>query len=266
MCRYIVASMFSDEESTTNKSISYASIALDKNYTVIFIRQMKNILLRCSSLIARLKSENTSDFKCILLFLNMMVTFTSTSSWPVSIFKQEFSNNLALKTVMNQLCSNILDSLVAKNFYKNLQSLLTKGLSKNIPSLNKPALTAVITLALRPILISDFSPHFIENFIAHILSVPGLIHHLEYLSPNTIQVLREHRIFQFCINFLSDDQSSNLFESFEANHALCLLGNVVNFCFLDQDTIKECFVDFVVSIYFGQILTTKYYISFLIER
>lgn len=244
MCRYIVATMFVDGETAPNASISYASLALDKNYTVIFIHQMKKILLRCSSLIARLKSENFSDFKCILLFLNMMVIFTSTSSW--QIFRH--SNNIALKTVMNQLCFNILDTLVARDFYVNLQLLLTKGLSKAVPSLNKPALTAVITLALRPILITDFNHNSIKNFVTHILLVPGLIHHLKTLSPSTIQVLREHHIFQHSINFLSDEQSCDILKSFEANHALCLLANLIDLSIVDKNAIKEIFVDFVVSI------------------
>ncbi|XP_015784165.1 ubiquitin-protein ligase E3B [Tetranychus urticae] len=252
MCRYIIATMFnSDAEndgSEDGQNVAYVIVAFDRNYTVPWIHQMKAILLHCSSLISTLRPEKTSEFRSIMLFLNMMVTFTSPSSWP--ILQQSTNKNYsALRPVMNQLCSNILNHLVAKGCYLNLQSILNKGLCKSKPSLNKPSLTAVLTLSLRHMINCQFNEASIKFFLVHILSTPGLIYHLQNLCPDTTQALQNHKVFSKCIHFLNTESTSNqLSESLEANYGLCLLANLINLGYLDQDLLKELLMDFVIIV------------------
>lgn len=246
MCRYIISSVYIEENGVRSKQISYVSVALDKNLGASWIIQIKSILLHCSSSLTWLRPENAQEFRCISLFLHMIVIFTSANSWPM--FKQDLSKNVALRTAMNKLCSNVLNALVAKGFYSNLQAMLNKALCKSNPTVNKASLTAVITLSLRPLIDANFSSHLLKQFIVNILTVPGFIYHLTQLAPETVQNVQSHRIFFHSLNFLGDEKvSSNIIRSLEANHALCLLANLINLSYIDQESLKECLIDHVVS-------------------
>lgn len=244
MCRYIIATMFVDEK---DKELSYANVAFDQRFNVMWIRQLKTILIHCSSLIKTLKPESSSDYKCIMLFLNMMIIFTSTNTWPM--FKSDISSNASLRTAMNSLCSNVISNLVSKGFYPNLQSLLIKGLCKSKPVLNKSSLTAIITLSLRPLINTQFQESSVKAFLIHIFSTSALIHHLTLICPDTLSKLSSLSLFQKIINFLRDEHNSKqIFDSLEGNFALCLLGNLINLAYLEQDAFQKSFLDLVVII------------------
>lgn len=255
MCRYIIASVYTDTEPASVpgcKQISYVSVALDKYYGALWIIQIKSILHHCSSCLTWLKPENGQEFSCISLFLHMIVIFTSANSWPM--FKQDLFSNVALRTAMNKLCSNVLNALVAKNFYSDLQSMLNKALCKSNPTVNKASLTAAITLSLRPLIDANFSPQLLKQFVANILTVPGFIHHLTQLTPETVQNIQSHRIFFHTTNFLCDEKASgSIIRSLEANYALCLLANLINLSYIDQVSLKECLIDHVVSSSFNYV-------------
>lgn len=237
---------------TVESKVAYVVVAFEPNYTVPWIHQIKIILSHCSKLISTLRPEKANEFRSIMLFLNMMVTFTSPSSWPIltqqSTHAKDYSN---LRPVMNQLCTNVLNTLVTKGFHLNLQSLLHKGLCKSNPSLNKSSLTAVCTLSMRHMINCSFNEISVKYFLIHILSTPGLIYHLNSTCPETMQSFQSQKLFTKCINFLSNEAtSSQLFESLEANYGLCLLANLINLSYIDQDQLKESLMDFVVCLYF----------------
>lgn len=48
------------------------------------------------------------------------------------------------------------------------------------------SLSAILTLALRPLAAANFSDKLMSMFLIHILSVPALIKHLESLSPEVL--------------------------------------------------------------------------------
>ena len=67
--------------------------------------------------------------------------------------------------------------------------MLIKGLGRIKIALKTVSITAIVTLALRPIVSANFSDKFMTIFLINIFSVPGLIHHLQTLSP---EVCRSH--------------------------------------------------------------------------
>ena len=58
------------------------------------------------------------------------------------------------------------------------QVLLFKGLARSKPCYGAALMTAIITLALRPLLASDLSVNLMTLFMLNILSVPAVMHHV----------------------------------------------------------------------------------------
>lgn len=67
-----------------------------------------------------------------------------------------------------------------------LQNLLLKGLGRTKITFKSVSLSAILTLALRPLISANFSDKFMTIFLINIMSVPGLIHHLQHLSVEVI--------------------------------------------------------------------------------
>lgn len=64
-----------------------------------------------------------------------------------------------------------------------LQSLLLRGLCREKVALKNIALTAIVTLALRPLVSAQFSEKLLTMYIIQILSVPTLVFHMQQISP-----------------------------------------------------------------------------------
>lgn len=74
---------------------------------------MNDILWKCCDYLEELKPELVNDMKSILLFLHILVSFTSTSTW--TILK---GNHMEpLKPGLNQLCANIMGNLFHRGFF-----------------------------------------------------------------------------------------------------------------------------------------------------
>ena len=54
-----------------------------------------------------------------------------------------------------------------------------RGLARSRPALRHASLTACMTLALRPPVASQFSARDVSAFLVNVLSVPGLVSHLQ---------------------------------------------------------------------------------------
>lgn len=111
---YLVASIEHD-----NVKISYISVALNKDCSLDWIRQIKIVVWRCCEYLDDLKPEQPSELRSILLFLRTLVSFTSISTWKLL---ERAKGMEPLKPGMQQLCANIMGHLFMRGFYLTLKA------------------------------------------------------------------------------------------------------------------------------------------------
>ncbi|XP_048411813.1 ubiquitin-protein ligase E3B [Stegostoma tigrinum] len=231
LCRCILNSMEVENES----KVWYVSLALSKDLTLLWIKQVKDLLWLCCEFLKQLKPDILQDCKLITLYLTMLVTFTDTSTWKIMRGKGE-----VLRPAMNHVCANIMGHLNQKGYYTVLQILLTNGLARSKPSLSKGTLTAVFTLALRPVVAAQFSDNLLRSFLLHIMSVPALVTHLSTLVPECMAMVHSHELLRKFILFLSrDEQCSDICVCLEGSHTLCLQGNLIYLAYLSEKVLEE---------------------------
>lgn len=108
LCCYLVATLESD-----SPKYSYVGVALAKEHVMRWISHMNDILWKCCQYLNDLKPEFASDMKCIVLYLHILVSFTSTNTW--NVLKNK--NMEVLRSGMNQLCASLMGQLFHKGFY-----------------------------------------------------------------------------------------------------------------------------------------------------
>ncbi|XP_063620540.1 ubiquitin-protein ligase E3B [Cydia splendana] len=227
LCKYIVQSLHSD-----SVKMSYVGVFLNKEYSLRWIAHIKDLLFKCCTYLEELKPESPVDMQRILIFLHTLVAFTATNTWAITRMK----NFEKLRGGMNQLCANVMGSLFHKGYYLTLKSLLLRGLCREKVCLKNVALTAVVTLSLRPLVSAQFSEKLLTMYIIQILSVPTLVFHMQQISPESITAFRTHAMFDKCLEFLSTDQNMRIvFNTLEGNYALCLLANLVQLAHLERE-------------------------------
>ncbi|XP_055959426.1 ubiquitin-protein ligase E3B [Patella vulgata] len=230
LCRYLLLSVKSDD-----LKLSYVAIGMTK-HALLWIQQLKDILWRCCLYLKQLRPENHCDSNSIKLLLGTLITFTSTTSWKILKGKTGETFNSG----MTKLCNNVMGYLNTKGLYSVLEVLLTKGLARCKPVFNKNTLSAMMTLALRPLIAANFSDNLLSVFLLHILSVPALIHHISVLSQETLSILITHRIFKRCLDLMTNEQSTRIiFNSLEGNYALCLMANLIQLGYLEMEGLVE---------------------------
>ncbi|XP_056636344.1 ubiquitin-protein ligase E3B [Diorhabda sublineata] len=242
LCRYLVATLDSD-----SPKLSYVGAALNKETVIRWISHMNEVLWKCCIYLNDLKPEFTSDMKSIMMFLHVLVSFTSTKTWVVLKNK----NMELLKPGMNQLCANLMGQLFHKGFYLVLKDLLLKGLGKIKIALKHISLSAILTLSLRPLVAANYSDKLTTIFLINILSVPGLVQHLQNLSPESITTLSNHKIFGRSLELLSSQQSMRIvFNTLEGSYALCLLANLIQLAYIERYSVLNelCFPTFTVVV------------------
>ncbi|XP_061624191.1 ubiquitin-protein ligase E3B isoform X2 [Phyllopteryx taeniolatus] len=231
LCRAILASMEVENE----PKVWYVSLALSKDLTIPWLKQIKDVLWTCCQLLKNLKPDILQDNKLVTLYLTMLVTFTDTSTWRIVRGKGE-----ALRPALTRICENIMGYLNQKGFYSTLQILLTNGLARSKPALSKGTLTAIFTLSLRPVIAAHFSDNLLRSFLIHIMSVPAVTSHLCTLTPECITSIQTHGLLKKFILFLSrEEQCSDICVCLEGSHTLCLLGNLIHLGFLNERIIEE---------------------------
>ncbi|XP_030357133.1 ubiquitin-protein ligase E3B isoform X2 [Strigops habroptila] len=237
LCRCILNSMDAENE----PKVWYVSLALSKDLTLLWIKQIKDILWFCCEFLKQLKPDILQDSRLVNLHLTMLVTFTDTSTWKILRGKGE-----TLRPAMNHICANIMGHLNQKGFYSVLQILLTNGLARSRPSLSKGSLTAIFSLALRPVVAAQFSDNLLRSFLIHIMSVPAIMTHLATLTPERLVVIESHELFRKFILFLSREaQCRDVCVCLEGSHTLCLLGNLVFLGSLNDKVLEEETAHFV---------------------
>uniref|UniRef100_A0A8C2T736 HECT-type E3 ubiquitin transferase n=1 Tax=Coturnix japonica TaxID=93934 RepID=A0A8C2T736_COTJA len=237
LCRCILNSMDVENE----PKVWYVSLALSKDLTLLWIKQIKDILWFCCEFLKQLKPDILQDSRLVNLHLTMLVTFTDTSTWKILRGKGE-----TLRPAMNHICANIMGHLNQKGFYSVLQILLTNGLARSRPSLSKGSLTAIFSLALRPVVAAQFSDNLLRSFLIHIMSVPAIMTHLATLTPERLAVIESHDLFRKFIIFLSREaQCRDVCVCLEGSHTLCLLGNLVYLGSLNDKVLEDETAHFV---------------------
>lgn len=127
-CRYIVASLDCDSPKFSYVGVGKCDVALfrvviqfcvlfatalNKVHVIRWISHMNNVLWKCCECLKELRPELANDMKLIILYLHVLVAFTSTNTWIVLKNK----NMEVLKSGMNQLCANLMGQLFHKGFY-----------------------------------------------------------------------------------------------------------------------------------------------------
>ncbi|XP_033475406.1 ubiquitin-protein ligase E3B [Epinephelus fuscoguttatus] len=230
LCRAILASM----EVENDSKVWYVSLALSKDLTIPWLKQIKDVLWTCCQLLKNLKPDILQDNKLVTLYLTMLVTFTDTSTWRIVRGKE------ALRPALTRICENIMGHLNQKGFYSILQILLTNGLARSKPSLSKGTLTAIFSLSLRPVVAAHFSDNLLRSFLLHIMSVPAVVSHLSVLTPECMASIQTHDLLRKFILFLSrEEQCLDICVCLEGSHTLCLLGNLIHLGYLNEKVLEE---------------------------
>ncbi|XP_075221172.1 ubiquitin-protein ligase E3B isoform X2 [Lycorma delicatula] len=238
LCRYLVTSLLSD-----NAKYSYVGVALNKDYSLSWIKHIKDILWKCCDYLQDLKLDVPTDTRLILIHLHTLVAFTSTSTWVIL----KANNMQVLKNGMNRLCANIMGHLFMRGFYLTLKALLIRGLARTKICLKHASLSAIMTLATRPLISAGLTEKLVSMFLIHIFSVPALMLHLENIAPECITILETNDVLKHSLELLSVQQDMRIvFNTLEGNYALCLLGNLLHLSYCQRDTVlKElCFPTF----------------------
>ncbi|XP_044002807.1 ubiquitin-protein ligase E3B [Aphidius gifuensis] len=231
LCRYISQSL----ESESSK-LSYVGVALSKDHSIAWISQIKRVLYHCMAGLENLQPEYPADHKSILLRLHTLICFTSSSTWSI----QRVEGMKKLKAGMNQLCANIMGHLVNNGFYIVMKNLLVKGLGREQISLKPVALTAAVTLTMRPLISSQMSDKLISLFLINVLSVPALVYHLNIHSSECISVMISHNLLSRSLVFLNSEQNLRIiFNALEGSYALCLLANIIQLANIERDEIIQ---------------------------
>ncbi|MPC42250.1 Ubiquitin-protein ligase E3B [Portunus trituberculatus] len=197
LTRYLLASMDSD-----NIKLTYVSCGMNKDLTLQWIHQIKDLLFACCGILEELQPEISKENRLLLLYLHLLLTFTGTSTWKI-LRVQSFE---PLKPSLNKLTDNVMGDLVSRGLYSTLKHILVRGLCRGKAALRGPAITTIITLAQRPLMAANYSDKLLSLMTIHVLSVPALIHHLDALAPEFVV----KRLLEKCGEYVTTKQSSNL--------------------------------------------------------
>merc|ERR1719187_2155876 len=145
---------------------------MNKDYTVLWIQHMKEVLYICSQILPSLQPDVPPENRLISLYLHLLLTFSATNTWKATKHMEP------LKPTLEKLTHNIMGDLVARGHYITLNALIVRGLCRGKTALRGPAISTIITLATRPLVAAEYADKILSLLILHILSVPALIHHL----------------------------------------------------------------------------------------
>lgn len=214
--RYIILSLESE-----SIKYCYISVAFIKEHAVNWINHVKEILSICLNYLTILQPKSLDDSSFLHILLHMIVSFTSTSSWCAI-----HSNNSlqGLKPGLERLTENLVAHLLSKNVFNTMQvfsqnvkfnciyennkiiffqALLITGILGIKVVLKPVAMTAIMTICWRCLVLSNFSTSVFEIFIIKIYSIPLLVEHLISLSPKvSISVFYIYCYYLLCKQFL----------------------------------------------------------------
>uniref|UniRef100_A0A5K3F543 HECT-type E3 ubiquitin transferase n=1 Tax=Mesocestoides corti TaxID=53468 RepID=A0A5K3F543_MESCO len=235
ICRYLLLSINKDDTS------SYLSLVLSRESLVTWISQTRWMLSICIKYFMVLNPANGSDSTMITVLLSFVLTLTNCNQWKIS---KDDTLKPALTAITNSFISHIVDC----GFYPALKQLLLKGLALHLPVLTQLSLTGIFTLSMRPLLVFDFSSHYICLFVLHILSVPGFVLHINSLAHEAYDVIVREKLCSRIILFLSESPQNLeiIFNDLEGSYALCLIANLIQLSLLEVDVLVDHCEEFCV--------------------
>ncbi|XP_065343486.1 ubiquitin-protein ligase E3B [Cloeon dipterum] len=234
-----LCSLLVDSLQEEKAHLSYIGVALNREHSIYWIAHIKKLLWICCQYLEDVSPELSADARSLLMYLRTLIAFTSTSTW--AMLKTPAMEKL--KPGMNKLCANIIGDLVTKGFLATLKRVLIKGLCGAKASLKQISLSALFTLALRPLVLAEFSDKLLSMFLINIFSVPALLLHLSSTSPECLNQLVTNEVFKRSMVLLSTEQNLRIvFNTLEGNYALCLLANLIHMAHLEKDSsLKELY-------------------------
>lgn len=177
-----------------------------------------------------LKPETHQDTISLALMLRTLIAFTCSNGWVILKNKQL----TAMKPAMQQICNNILGFLVQKGFYLTLRTLLIKGTCRTVVTLKPISLSAVINLAMRPLVFANFTENILSQFLCQILSIPALVYQLEQLCSDTLKTLQSRDIFEKCVNFIHDKNNFKFISgTLQGAKLLALSANLIQLYYME---------------------------------
>lgn len=244
LCRYLV----NTSETSDSTKVSYIAVALNKEFSLVWINHIKRMLYKCCLCIEKLKPECHSESLSLALYLRTLVAFTSPNTWLLLKNNKQLAG---LKPGMHQMCSNIMGWLVQRGFFTSLKTVLLRGICRNNVSLKPIAFTAILTLTTRPLISANFSENLLTMFLVNVFTVPGLVYQIEAITPDFITTtLIQNEVLQKAVKLLSDENSMKVvINSVQGTSLLSLLANLIHLFHLESTTTATelGFPDFTVS-------------------
>lgn len=245
LCKHIASSLFED-----NVQHSYAGLSVVKPELITaWSQQLTDIGSLAAAYLKKLMPGQQNHQSAIMVYLNILVLFTSTTSWTI-LKRPEHERR---RVLMEAICTRAVAHLVQVGLYECFMDLLIKGLIRTKPTLKKLSLTAIVTLSVKPISgkQQQNSNQNMFHFIVNILSVPALMLHLNNLAPDTVQVLSREQILLKVINFMSNEENAqSICLRLDGNYTLSLLANLVHMAYTSLQTIM-LMPDFTINFVVG---------------
>nr|VZI47413.1 unnamed protein product [Spirometra erinaceieuropaei] len=184
-------------------------------------------------------SGSDSNFMNILLSLTLVLT--NSTQWKVITDEK-------LRSGMTKLTKSLVVHLVSCGLFPALQLMLKKGLALHIPVLTQVSLTGIFSLAMRPLLVTDFAARSLSLFVLHILSVPGFVLHINSLTQEAYDVFVRERLCTHVITYLSESPQNQklILDGLEGSYALCLIANLIHLSLLEVEVLVEHCEEFCI--------------------
>lgn len=131
------------------------------------------------------------------------------------------------------------------------QEVLLRGICRTSVALKPISLKAIISLSVRPLISGNFSDNLTTMFLMHILSTPALLHHVESLAPDCLQLLQAHNVLEHSLQILEDEKSMKIITNrIKGTQSLALLANLAHLFHLEplESATNLGFPTFSVSI------------------
>eukprot|EP00092_Neocalanus_flemingeri_P034441 GFUD01037450.1.p1 GENE.GFUD01037450.1~~GFUD01037450.1.p1 ORF type:complete len:1075 (-),score=271.40 GFUD01037450.1:205-3429(-) len=259
MLRYIIASLDSDSPKT-----SYVGVFLNKSHSVAWIEHIKQLCSQTSLVIASMSTDHPAYSRKAAFFVLVLISFTSTNTW--RLLRTAALSSLAPH--MTSICHTVTGHLVQTGLLTNLRHILLTGLASSKVSLSRTTLSAIMTLALRPVMYGSYSDQMVSLYLLNILSVPGLVQHVATMCPDSLATLQgekeeDQSLLLATVRLLSQDQQLKIhFNALEGSYALCLTANLVQLVSMAPSLTSSQLVPVVTTLThllssLGQYVTAK---------
>ncbi|OON19529.1 HECT-domain protein [Opisthorchis viverrini] len=219
---------------TAKPDISFLALALRKATLLDWISVTKWIFVYTLHYLSELDPCTPSGSRLLSLFLSFLLVVTDYSCW--SFYDEK------LKSSMQQLNAVLLDHMIQYQLYEKLHLLLCKGLARHTPAFTSTSLTGLFTLAVRPLLYSNFNKSKLIIFTSQILTVPGLILHVSSMMNESYDIIVKERLCSKVILLYHNhaEELELLVSSVEGPYVLCFIGqspNLIQLSLLEEEVI-----------------------------